>query len=59
MVGDLIAAWLSVIGIKQERLQAVTGSPCGCLRRQSWLNEAGVAVQRRARAAIRAATRFW
>jgi hypothetical protein len=59
MLGDAVAAGLSAVGITKERVSAIFGKDCGCSGRQSWLNEAGVTVQRHARAAIRAAARFY
>lgn len=59
MVGDLVAAGLERVGITKELASKVVGGDCGCERRQSWMNEVGVAVQRHARAAIHAAARFY
>lgn len=59
MLGDLVAAGLERIGITKAAVSAIVGGDCGCERRQSWLNEASVAVQRWARRAVRAAARFY
>lgn len=59
MVGDLVAAGLEWIGITKEAVSAVVGGDCGCDRRQSWLNEAGIKVQQGARKAVQAAARFY
>lgn len=40
-LGDIVAAGLSAVGITKERVQAVTGKPCGCAKRQQRLNELG------------------
>jgi hypothetical protein len=40
-LGDMVAAWLSAIGITKERVSAVVGGDCGCAKRQEALNELG------------------
>ena len=40
-LGDMVKAGLSAIGITPERVQAVTGKPCGCAKRQEKLNALG------------------
>lgn len=40
-LGDMVAAGLSAVGITPERVEAVTGKPCGCKKRQARLNELG------------------
>ena len=40
-LGDMVKAGLSAIGITSERVQAVTGRPCGCAKRQERLNALG------------------
>lgn len=64
MVGDVVERWLTRIGITKERVERLTrtaGKPggCGCPARKKWLNEAGADLQRKARAALLAARRFY
>lgn len=64
MVGDLVEKALTTIGITKplvEKLTRTEGKPggCGCAARQRWMNEAGVAVQQKARAALIAAKDFY
>ena len=40
-LGDMVKAGLAAIGITPERVQAVTGKPCGCAKRQEALNALG------------------
>lgn len=40
-LGDMVAAGLSAVGITKERVSSALGKPCGCEKRQAWLNEAG------------------
>jgi hypothetical protein len=40
-LGDIVAAWLSAIGITKERVSALAGGDCGCTKRQEALNELG------------------
>jgi hypothetical protein len=40
-LGDMMAAWLSAIGITKERVSAMAGGDCGCSKRQEQLNELG------------------
>jgi hypothetical protein len=40
-LGDMVAAWLSAIGITKERVSAVVGGDCGCPKRQEALNALG------------------
>lgn len=40
-LGDMVAVGLSAVGITPERIQAITGKPCGCEERKRLLNEAG------------------
>lgn len=42
-LGDIVAAWLSAVGITRERVEAVVGGPCGCPGRQAAMNAAGAA----------------
>lgn len=39
-LGDMVAAWLSAVGITKERVSAIVGD-CGCPERQQKLNELG------------------
>lgn len=64
MVGDLVEKALTSVGITKplvEKLTRTEGKPggCGCASRQRWLNEAGVAVQQKARDALLAAKDFY
>jgi hypothetical protein len=59
LVGDLVAAGLERIGITKELASKVVGKDCGCARRQSWMNQQGIAIQKAARRAIRAAAHFY
>lgn len=64
MVGDLVEKALSAVGItkplveKLTRTEGKTGG-CGCAGRQKWMNEAGIVVQEKARAALLAAKGFY
>jgi hypothetical protein len=40
-LGDMVAAALDAVGITKARVEAVVGGPCGCPKRQAWLNDAG------------------
>lgn len=40
-LGDMVAAGLAAVGITKERVSRAIGKPCGCDKRQAWLNEAG------------------
>jgi hypothetical protein len=40
-LGDMVAAWLSAIGITKERVSKAVGGDCGCTKRQEALNELG------------------
>jgi hypothetical protein len=40
-LGDRVAAFLAAVGITKARVEAVVGGPCGCPRRQSWMNRIG------------------
>lgn len=64
MVGDLVERLLATIGITKplvEKLTRTAGKPggCGCAGRQKWLNEVGLAVQKKAHAALLAAKDFY
>lgn len=64
MVGDLVEKALTKIGITKplvEKLTRTEGKPggCGCAGRQKWMNEAGIVVQKKARAALLAAKDFY
>jgi hypothetical protein len=59
MVGDLVAAGLERIGVTKELASKVVGGDCGCERRQSWMNQAGIKAQEYARKAIRQAGKFY
>ena len=59
MVGDVVEIALAKIGITAERVEGVTGKPCGCKRRKSLLNEQGLKVQQAARRVAFAAKRFY
>lgn len=38
-VGDAVERGLSSVGITKERVEKLTGKPCGCGERKVWLNE--------------------
>jgi hypothetical protein len=38
-LGDYVEAALSAVGITPERVERITGRPCGCAKRKAWLNE--------------------
>lgn len=59
MVGDMVANALEAVGVTKSVVSRVVGGDCGCKKRQNWLNEAGIQVQKVARQAIRAAGRFY
>jgi len=40
-LGDMVAGWLSAVGITPERVAAFTGKPCKCKQRQRRLNAIG------------------
>lgn len=44
--GDITARLLELLGVTKERVEAVTGSPCGCDARRNWMNRVGFAMQR-------------
>lgn len=37
-IGDWVAAGLKVIGVTPERVERLTGKPCGCKKRQESMN---------------------
>ena len=39
--GDLVASALSAVGITKKRVEKIVGKPCGCGKRQEWLNGVG------------------
>lgn len=64
MVGDLVERALTIIGITKplvEKLTRTAGKPggCGCSGRQRWMNDVGVAVQKRAAVWTETARRFY
>jgi len=40
-LGDLAAGALAAVGITKDRVEAIVGGPCGCDKRQAWMNAAG------------------
>ena len=40
-VGDYVADCLSAIGVTKQRVSRLFGRPCGCKKRQQWLNDVG------------------
>jgi len=46
-IGDITERVLSFFGITKERVQAVTGKPCGCKKRQEAMNIWGDRFQQR------------
>jgi hypothetical protein len=46
-IGDVTERFLSSLGITKERVQAVTGKPCGCNKRQESMNLWGYRAQQR------------
>jgi hypothetical protein len=46
-LGDTTERFLRSFGITKERVQAVTGKPCGCKKRQEAMNIWGYRVQQR------------
>lgn len=40
-LGDIVAKWLSSVGITKERLAVILGGDCGCADRQEALNALG------------------
>lgn len=62
-IGDVVERWLTRVGVSKERVQSWTRrvgiQDCGCTSRQKWLNEWGNDVQRKARAALLKARRFY
>lgn len=44
-LGDFIEKVLSCAGITKERVQSVTGKPCGCQKRQKAMNAWGYRFQ--------------
>ena len=46
-IGDVTERFLRLFGITKERVQAVTGKPCGCQKRQEAMNAWGYRVQQR------------
>jgi len=62
-IGDVVERGLTRIGLSKERVQRWTRragvEDCGCQSRQRWLNEVGNDVQRKARAALLKARRFY
>lgn len=40
-LGDMVSAGLASVGITKERVSRMIGKPCGCEKRQAWLNKAG------------------
>lgn len=40
-LGDMTASALAAVGITKKRVSALVGGPCGCDKRQAWLNKAG------------------
>ena len=46
-IGNITERLLRFFGITKERVQAVTGKPCGCKKRQEVMNVWGYRVQQR------------
>lgn len=46
-LGDITERLLTSFGITKDRVQAVTGKPCGCKKRQESMNIWGYRVQQR------------
>lgn len=46
-LGDTTERFLKLFGITKERVQAVTGKPCGCKKRQEAMNVWGYRFQQR------------
>ena len=46
-LGDIAERILRLFGITKERVQAITGKPCGCKKRQETMNAWGYRVQQR------------
>lgn len=46
-LGDIVEKVLRVFGITKDRVQAVTGKPCGCKKRQDAMNIWGYRFQQR------------
>ena len=40
-LGDMVASALTAIGITKDRVSALAGGDCGCVKRQQQLNELG------------------
>ncbi len=45
-LGDRVANALGAVGITPERVEKITGKPCGCKKRQNKLNELHKKAQR-------------
>ena len=40
-LGDYVERALSAVGITKKRVEKIVGKPCGCQKRQEWLNGVG------------------
>lgn len=45
-LGDMIAAFLSAVGVTEERVSAIVGGDCGCKRRREFMNRVGKFMNR-------------
>ncbi len=64
MVGDLVERVLSFVGITKafaEKITRTEGKPggCGCARRQKWMNDSGVRLQKKAAKILLAVRQFY
>lgn len=40
-LGDIVAGWLAILGVTEERVSKLVGVDCGCAKRRAALNAAG------------------